>query len=88
MDGVQGREKEVVIVSLVRANADGSVGSLSKDRRFDVAVTRARRKAIVVGDGETVRAADAVRAFREYAADEGRLVEADGEERTGFNGGL
>ena len=54
VDGFQGREKEAVIVSLVRSNDAGEVGSLADVRRMNVAITRARSKLVVVGDGATV----------------------------------
>lgn len=54
IDGFQGREKEVVIVSLVRSNRDGEIGFLADVRRMNVALTRARRKLIVIGDSATI----------------------------------
>jgi len=56
VDGFQGREKEAVIVSLVRSNLEGEVGFLADTRRMNVAMTRARRKLIVVGDSATITA--------------------------------
>jgi ATP-dependent RNA/DNA helicase IGHMBP2 len=54
IDGFQGREKEAVIVSLVRSNREGEVGFLADTRRMNVALTRARRKLIVIGDSATI----------------------------------
>ena len=54
VDGFQGREKEAVLISLVRSNPKGEVGFLAETRRMNVALTRARRKLIVVGDSATV----------------------------------
>ena len=64
VDGFQGREKEAVVLSLVRSNVDGGenrsggaggeVGFLAEKRRLNVAMTRARRHLCVIGDSETV----------------------------------
>ena len=53
VDGFQGREKEVVIISLVRSNDRREIGFLGDTRRTNVALTRARRGLIVVGDSAT-----------------------------------
>ena len=56
VDGFQGREKEAIIISLVRSNSKGEVGFLAETRRMNVALTRARRKLIVIGDSATITA--------------------------------
>ncbi|KAL1960547.1 hypothetical protein VTO42DRAFT_7126 [Malbranchea cinnamomea] len=54
VDGFQGREKEAVIVSLVRSNPEREVGFLGEKRRLNVAMTRPRRHLCVCGDSETI----------------------------------
>jgi ATP-dependent RNA/DNA helicase IGHMBP2 len=54
IDGFQGREKEAVLISMVRSNLIGEIGFLGDTRRMNVALTRARRKLIVVGDSSTL----------------------------------
>ena len=54
VDGFQGREKEAVLISCVRSNSTGEIGFLADMRRMNVALTRARRKLIVVGDSATL----------------------------------
>ena len=54
VDGFQGREKEAVVISLVRSNTAGEIGFLADVRRMNVALTRARRKLIVIGDSATI----------------------------------
>jgi predicted DNA helicase len=74
VDGFQGREKEIVLVSLVRSNDEGRIGFLDEPRRFNVALTRARRKAVIIGDASTVTAGDVFDALVRYADTEGRVV--------------
>ena len=59
VDGFQGREKEAIIISAVRSNAEGDVGFLGDARRMNVAVTRARRHCCLVCDTETIGRKDA-----------------------------
>jgi superfamily I DNA and/or RNA helicase len=56
VDGFQGREKEAIIISMVRSNEKHEVGFLSDNRRMNVAVTRARRQCCIVCNTETVGA--------------------------------
>ncbi|KAJ5584619.1 uncharacterized protein N7459_004419 [Penicillium hispanicum] len=54
VDGFQGREKEAVVVSLVRSNAEHEVGFLGEKRRLNVAMTRPKRHLCICGDSETI----------------------------------
>ena len=54
VDGFQGREKEVIILSMTRSNTANEIGFLREDRRTNVAVTRARRQCVVIADSETI----------------------------------
>ncbi|HET9624695.1 MAG TPA: AAA domain-containing protein, partial [Kofleriaceae bacterium] len=54
VDGFQGREKEAVIVDLVRSNDRGEIGFLANTRRMNVALTRARRFLLVIADSATL----------------------------------
>ena len=67
VDGFQGRENEAVVVSLTRSNPEGEVGFLADLRRMNVAITRARRHLLVVGDSATVSAHPFYRGFIEHA---------------------
>lgn len=54
VDGFQGQERDVIIISLVRSNEEGNIGFLRDLRRMNVAMTRARMKLIIIGDVETL----------------------------------
>ena len=54
VDGFQGREKEAIVLDLVRSNERGELGFLTDTRRMNVALTRARRALVVIGDSATL----------------------------------
>lgn len=54
VDGFQGQERDIIIISLVRANEQGEIGFLRDLRRMNVAMTRARMKLIILGDASTL----------------------------------
>ena len=54
VDGFQGQERDVILLSLVRANEEGQIGFLGDLRRMNVAITRARMKLIILGDASTL----------------------------------
>jgi superfamily I DNA and/or RNA helicase len=66
VDGFQGREKEVVVLSLVRSNSEGEIGFLADVRRTNVALTRARRCMIVIGDSATLSVLPFYQRFCDY----------------------
>ena len=55
VDGFQGQERDIIIISLVRSNDNGQIGFLSDLRRMNVAMTRARMKLIIFGDKTTLQ---------------------------------
>ncbi|XP_039066578.1 DNA-binding protein SMUBP-2-like isoform X2 [Hibiscus syriacus] len=76
VDGFQGREKEAIIISMVRSNSKKEVGFLSDRRRMNVAVTRARRQCCVVCDTETVSIDGFLKRLVEYFEEHGEYLSA------------
>lgn len=66
VDAFQGQERDVICVSLVRANEQGQIGFLSDLRRMNVAMTRARMKLIILGDSTTLTKHKFYKALYEY----------------------
>ncbi|MBQ2371519.1 MAG: C-terminal helicase domain-containing protein, partial [Muribaculaceae bacterium] len=54
VDGFQGQERDVIFISMVRANEQGNIGFLNDLRRMNVAITRARMKLVILGDANTL----------------------------------
>lgn len=74
VDGYQGREKEVIIISFVRSNERGELGFLEDLRRLNVAITRAKRKLIMIGDSKTLSSNGTYRRLVEYVKKSGGYV--------------
>lgn len=66
VDGFQGQERDVILISLVRANEEGQIGFLNDLRRMNVAMTRARMKLIILGDVSTLTQHSFYRKLYEY----------------------
>ncbi|XP_055987761.1 DNA-binding protein SMUBP-2 [Sorex fumeus] len=73
VDGFQGREKEAVVLSLVRSNRTGEVGFLAEDRRLNVAVTRARRHVALICDSHTAGQHPFLRRLLDHFAEHGEV---------------
>lgn len=78
VDGFQGREKEVVLVDLVRSNAEGKLGFLRDTRRINVALTRAKRQIVVVLHQKTLEHDAYFHQLLKAAADDDCLEQASG----------
>ncbi len=66
VDGFQGQERDIILISLVRSNDDGQIGFLRDLRRMNVAITRARMKLIILGDVPTMTRHKFYRELHEY----------------------
>lgn len=75
VDAFQGQERDVVMLSLVRANEDAQLGFLTDLRRINVALTRARHKVMLVGDSETLSHHPFFERLTAYIRENGRFVE-------------
>jgi len=54
VDAFQGQERDIVLISLTRSNAQGIIGFLSEEKRMNVAMTRAKYKLLLIGDSATL----------------------------------
>lgn len=76
VDGFQGREVESLVISLVRSNDDGNVGFLKDPERLNVALTRARRALILIGDSSTLKEDPLYAKLLKYIAARGTTLAA------------
>jgi superfamily I DNA and/or RNA helicase len=74
VDGFQGREKEIILISFVRSNKEKILGFLTDLRRLNTAITRAKRKLICVGDSETLKTHPVYAKFIDFIRKEGVVV--------------
>ena len=70
IDSFQGQERDIVYISLVRSNEEGVIGFLSDIRRMNVAMTRARKKLVVLGDSATLASLPFYADFIDYAQEQ------------------
>lgn len=73
VDGFQGQERDVIFISLVRANEKGNIGFLNDLRRMNVAITRARMKLVILGDASTLVKHSFYKRLIEYIEKEGEV---------------
>jgi ATP-dependent RNA/DNA helicase IGHMBP2 len=66
VDGFQGQERDIIYISLVRSNENSEIGFLKDYRRMNVAMTRARKKLVIIGDSATLSADDFYNKFLSY----------------------
>jgi ATP-dependent RNA/DNA helicase IGHMBP2 len=67
IDSFQGQERDIVYIGMTRSNPDNRIGFLSEIRRMNVAMTRARKKLVVIGDGATLAQTPFYSGFIDYA---------------------
>ncbi len=71
IDGFQGEEKDVIYITLVRSNERQEIGFLNDLRRMNVAITRAKKKLVVIGDSATIGSNPFYKSFLEYCEEHG-----------------
>jgi superfamily I DNA and/or RNA helicase len=76
IDGFQGQERDVIYISLVRSNTKNEIGFLSDYRRMNVAMTRARKLLVIIGDSSTIGNNKFYQALLEYCEKNGRYQTA------------
>jgi ATP-dependent RNA/DNA helicase IGHMBP2 len=69
IDSFQGQERDIVYISMTRSNADNRIGFLSEIRRMNVAMTRAKKKLVVIGDSATLSQLPFYANFIKYATE-------------------
>lgn len=76
IDAFQGQERDIIYISMVRSNDKGEIGFLKDTRRMNVAMTRAKKKLIIVGDSATLAGFKFYDHFLDYTEEHGAYVSA------------
>jgi len=76
VDSFQGQERDIIYISLVRSNEKSEIGFLADIRRMNVAITRARKKLVVIGDSGTISRNPFYAQFVEYVTEKGAYKSA------------
>ncbi len=74
VDGFQGREKDLIIISLVRSNKNKNIGFLSDEKRLNVSLTRAKKHLIIIGDRENFSKNKIFNELWSFIKEEGRYL--------------
>jgi superfamily I DNA and/or RNA helicase len=82
VDGFQGQERDVILISMVRDNESGNIGFLNDLRRMNVAITRARMKLIIFGNAETLSKTKFYEKLVAYFEDRGDFVKVNSFQET------
>ncbi|MDR2145798.1 MAG: AAA family ATPase [Tannerella sp.] len=85
IDGFQGQERDIIAISLVRSNRNARIGFLADYRRINVAMTRARKKLLIIGDSSTLRKDPFYESLFLYVQKNGSVTTLSD---SGFNGRL
>lgn len=80
VDGFQGQERDVILISMVRGNDEGRIGFLNDLRRMNVAITRARMKLIIIGDTKTLSRTKFYNRLIAHISEKGRMITLPGED--------
>ena len=76
VDGFQGQERDIIYISMVRSNDQREIGFLNDIRRMNVALTRAKKKLVVIGDSATIGNHPFYKDFLDYAESVGAYKSA------------
>lgn len=80
VDGFQGQERDVILISMVRGNDEGRIGFLNDLRRMNVAITRSRMKLIILGDTATLSKTKFYRQLINHITERGLMIVEEPEE--------